>query len=108
MPEKAESLGQGWVAEECLGTGLYCALVAGSFEEGVVLAVNHGGDSDSTGAVAGNVLGTLHGRAAIPARWLDQLELRAAIEDLAEDMASHFLDDGFETTQRDWERYPGW
>ncbi|WP_442855206.1 ADP-ribosylglycohydrolase family protein [Desulfovibrio sp. TomC] len=29
---------------------IYCALVARSFKEGVILAVKHGGDSDSTGS----------------------------------------------------------
>ena len=57
--------------------------MADDFESGVRLAVNHGGDSDSTGAITGNLLGTLHGAGAIPERWLAQLELRAEIEDLA-------------------------
>jgi ADP-ribosylglycohydrolase len=38
---------------------LYCALTANGFENAVLLAVSHGGDSDSTGAVAGNILGAL-------------------------------------------------
>ena len=41
-----ERLGQGWVAEEALAIALYCALKAGSFREGIILAVNHDGDSD--------------------------------------------------------------
>jgi ADP-ribosylglycohydrolase len=32
------------------------------FEEAVVLAVNHSGDSDSTGAIVGNICGALYGR----------------------------------------------
>ena len=56
-----EALGEGWVAEEALGMSIYCALVATDFADGVVLAVNHGGDSDSTGAITGNILGTLLG-----------------------------------------------
>ena len=53
-PETVERLGQGWVAEEALGIAVYCALSAGKdFAAGVCLAVNHGGDSDSTGAIAG-------------------------------------------------------
>lgn len=38
-------LGQGWVAEEALAISIYCALVARDFKHGVILAVNHGGDS---------------------------------------------------------------
>ena len=79
-------LGQGWVGEEALAIGLYCALVAPSFEEGVVLAVNIDGDSDSTGSIAGNILGTMLGTAAIPERWLAPLELRETIITVAEDL----------------------
>ena len=76
-PEKVEALGRGWVAEEALAIALYCALVSERFEAGVVLAVNHGGDSDSTGAIAGNLLGAVHGVSAISASWLERLELGA-------------------------------
>lgn len=67
--EAVESLGQGWVAEEALAIALYCALVSRTFREGVLLAVNHGGDSDSTGSLVGSLLGSLQGRGAIPADW---------------------------------------
>src|SRR5690606_29460886 len=50
--EIVEWLGDGWVAEEALGISIYCALVAGDdFARAVRLAVNHKGDSDSTGAI---------------------------------------------------------
>lgn len=79
-------LGEGWVAEEALGIAVYCALVARDFEHGVVLAVNHDGDSDSTGAITGNLLGALLGEDAIPAAWLGPLELRPVITELADDL----------------------
>lgn len=82
-----DRLGKGWIAEEALAIGLYAALAAPSLEEALMLAVNHGGDSDSTGAITGHILGALHGPAAIPPRWLDRLELRAEIERLAGDAA---------------------
>ena len=81
-------LGQGWVAEEALAIAVYCALRSDSFEDGVRLAVNLTGDSDSTGAIAGNLLGALHGVEAIPLRWLDPLELREAITAVADDLLS--------------------
>lgn len=81
------ALGEGWVAEEALAIGLYCAMWAKDFEEGVVMAVSHGGDSDSTGSIAGNLLGAAMGKGAIPQRWLDALELRGVIEEIATDMA---------------------
>ena len=63
---KLDQLGQGWVAEEAVAIALYCVLTAASFADGVLHAVNHGGDSDSTGAIAGNILGALYGIAAVP------------------------------------------
>src|SRR6185312_7352084 len=52
--ERIETLGGGWVGEEALAIGLCCALVAPDVRAGLLLAVNHGGDSDSTGSIAGN------------------------------------------------------
>ena len=103
-PERVESLGEGWVAEEALAIAVYCALTAGDdFAQGVRLAVNHGGDSDSTGAIAGNLLGALLGKDAIPSRWLDPLELRREIETIADDLRVQYRDDD------EWTRkYPAW
>lgn len=48
----------GWVAEEALVISLYCAIVCqDDFDKAIVLAVNHSGDSDSTGAITGNIQG---------------------------------------------------
>lgn len=40
------------------------------------------------GAIAGNILGALLGPEAIPARWLDRLELRDEIASLARALAA--------------------
>ncbi len=82
-PETVETLGGGWIAEEALAISLCCALRhEDDFAKGVLLAVNHGGDSDSTGAIAGNILGCLLGRGAIPVDWIERLELKEAVEAL--------------------------
>ncbi len=81
-----ERLGEGWTAEEALAIAVYCALSTQDFREGILLAVNHDGDSDSTGTIAGNLLGALRGVQAIPADWLQQLELRDVVGELAEDL----------------------
>jgi ADP-ribosyl-[dinitrogen reductase] hydrolase len=81
-------LGGGWIAEEALAIALYCALSAKDFRSGVVLAVNHGGDSDSTGSMAGQLLGAMHGAKAIPTSWRTPLELGAVIEAMAYDLAT--------------------
>ncbi len=57
-----EKFGGGWVGEEALAISIYCSLVAkGNFKKGVLLAVNHSVDSDSTGAITGNILGAYLG-----------------------------------------------
>jgi ADP-ribosyl-[dinitrogen reductase] hydrolase len=81
-------LGGGWVAEEALAIALYCALSAADFRSGVVMAVNHGGDSDSTGSIAGQLLGAMYGATAIPTSWRTPLELGAVIEAMAYDLAT--------------------
>ncbi|MCY0857163.1 ADP-ribosylglycohydrolase family protein [Cupriavidus sp. D39] len=106
-------LGEGWVAEEALAISVYCALVARDFRHGVVLAVNHDGDSDSTGAITGNLLGALLGVEAIPPEWLAPLELREVITELADDLSVFpEWDVGIdsadeELVQRIWTKYPG-
>jgi ADP-ribosylglycohydrolase len=90
-PETIESLGGGWVGEEALAIGLYCALVAGNdFAWGARLAVNHSGDSDSTGAITGNLLGAVLGEQAIPASWLDLLELQVIVRQMGVDLFTTF------------------
>ena len=81
-----QRLGEGWVAEEALAIAVYCALVARDFGHGVLLAVNHGGDSDSTGAICGNLLGTMLGAQAIDDDLLGGLEGRAVITQVADDL----------------------
>lgn len=108
-------LGEGWVAEEALAIGIYCALKARSFEAGVMMAVNHDGDSDSTGLIAGHLLGAMQGRASIPDRWLAPLELRDVIEEMADDLATAGAwrlgewDDSAAIAEEDYytARYPG-
>ncbi len=104
--EEVESLGGGWVAEEALAIALYCALRAESFEHGVRLAVNHSGDSDSTGSLTGQLLGAAWGAEVVPERWLADLELRDLIERIADDLVAVRN----ETLDPDaaWSRYPGW
>lgn len=78
--EALKSLGQGWVAEETLAIAIYCALkYSNDFEKGVLTAVNHSGDSDSTGNVTGQILGAYLGFEAIPQKYIQPLELKEII-----------------------------
>ena len=81
------SLGEGWVGDEALAIAVYAALRhEHDLVKALQAAVNHGGDSDSTGAVAGNILGAYLGLEAIPGDWLRQLELREEIEAVTDTM----------------------
>ena len=51
-------IGEGWVAEEALAISLLCALhYPNDFKKAVTISINHSGDSDSTGAITGNLVG---------------------------------------------------
>lgn len=85
--EAIHALGEGWVAEEALAIGLLCSLRhEDDFAGAITSAVNHGGDSDSTGAIAGNIVGAHLGLAGIPQRYLEHLELRDTISKIADDL----------------------
>lgn len=85
--EAIEQIGEGWVAEETLAIAVYCALRhKDDFAAGIRAAVNHSGDSDSTGAIAGNILGTHLGYSKIPPEFIDDLELREVLFLLSVDL----------------------
>ena len=70
-----KELGEGWIAEEALSIALFSVLRHfESIEECLICAVNHGGDSDSTGAVAGNIMGAIKGYEAIPEKFKQNLQ----------------------------------
>ena len=77
-----------------------------SAEEAIIAAVNHDGDSDSTGAIAGSLVGALYGPRAPPGRWLQALELRMVIQTLAADLAA-VVERRADLAALE-ERYPGW
>lgn len=52
----------------------------------MIAAVNHSGDSDSTGAVTGNILGAAVGYDALPQFFKDDLELHDLILHMADDL----------------------
>lgn len=73
-------LGEGWVGDEALGIAVYCAArYPDDFEKALLAAVNHNGDSDSTGAICGNILGARLGLQGIPEKFLHHLELKDLI-----------------------------
>ena len=85
--EAIHALGEGWVAEETLAVAVYCALkYENDFDRALVASVNHRGDSDSTGAVTGNILGAKLGLSGIPEKYTANLELKDVILAVADDL----------------------
>lgn len=99
-------------SEEILAIGVWCALMAENYRQGVLWAINHGGASDACGLVAGHLLGLRFGLEGLPPAWLEALELRDWLDRLAHDLqwlphvyrgrghGAHDAELG--------ERYPGW
>jgi ADP-ribosylglycohydrolase/RimJ/RimL family protein N-acetyltransferase len=82
-----ERLGGGWTGEEALAIALVCALTAeGDVAGALWRSVAHGGDSDSTGSLTGNLLGATLGAAALPQGWLEELEMRDVVERSAREL----------------------
>lgn len=82
-------LGEGWVAEETFAIAIYsCLKYQNSFENAIICAINHNGDSDSTGALAGNIMGVYLGYNSIPKYYIDHLELKEVIYELGEDLST--------------------
>ncbi|WP_273837154.1 ADP-ribosylglycohydrolase family protein [Halococcus sp. PRR34] len=74
---------------DTLQTALYDALTASSAEEAIVSAVNRGGDTDTIGAITGAVAGARFGSDDLPERWLNGLDNREELEDLASALDAH-------------------
>ena len=82
-----QHLGGGWVADEAAAIAIYCSLAHfDNFEKAMIAAVNHAGDSDSTGAITGNILGAAIGYEAIPQHFKDDVELHDVILHVADDL----------------------
>lgn len=65
---------------ETLCASLWCLLATDNFRDCTLLAVNLGGDTDTTGCVAGGLAGLAYGLNAIPQEWIASLARR---EDVA-------------------------
>jgi ADP-ribosyl-[dinitrogen reductase] hydrolase len=65
-----------------LTASLWCLLTTRSYEECVLKAVNLGGDTDTTGCVAGGLAGVHYGRSAIPEPWRQAMARHDEVEGL--------------------------
>lgn len=87
-PNTCAPLGEGWIAEEALAIAVYCLLGTDDVRRGLTASVSHSGDSDSTGAILGNLYGAAYGHAALPREWASQVEGREVAAGLAERLAA--------------------
>jgi ADP-ribosylglycohydrolase len=71
---------------------IYRALSAKSFSEGLIAAVNAGGDADTVGAMTGAMLGARFGAEAVPAEWLEGLRNAAQIRARGQAMLDKTVD----------------
>jgi len=83
MPE--DQINSGGYVVDTLEAAVWCLLNHTDYANCVLAAVNLGGDTDTTAAVAGGLAGTAYGSCAVPAEWLDQLIRRDYIEQLCHD-----------------------
>ncbi len=86
-PEAINQIGWGWTGEEALCIALYSVLKAkGDFKETLKIAVNHNGDSDSTGAIAGNIAGVICGKKGIQNDWISKIEYSNNLMQIVKDL----------------------
>jgi len=78
-----EIIGSGFVVDS-MEAALWAYYKSQSFEEGCLMAINLGNDSDTTGAIYGQLAGAFYGEHQIPERWLSKLAHKNIIVDMAD------------------------
>lgn len=87
--EEPEIASSGYVLDT-LEASLWCLFKANSYEETVIMAVNLGKDTDTTGAVAGGLAGLLYDFESIPQKWTNSLARRDDIFELCQRLEKKF------------------
>ncbi len=77
-------IGGGWVGDEALAIAIYACLKYDNFEDAIICAANHDGDSDSTGAIAGNIMGAYLGYDKIPDYYKDNIEAKNILLEMSD------------------------
>ncbi len=83
----------GW-AVSTLDAALWAFNTTENFADGLIAAVNLGGDSDSIGAVYGQLAGAFYGFGAIPDRWVRAIKTREKVDALIERFLYAVLKEG--------------
>lgn len=77
-----------WWMRRAVGAGFWALWNAESFEQGLYMVVNEGGDADTNGALTGSLLGIKFGYSAIPRNLIVNLRDPERLEDVAQRLAS--------------------
>ncbi|WP_446225965.1 ADP-ribosylglycohydrolase family protein [Nocardia sp. IBHARD005] len=117
--EDVETLGQGWIGPEALSIAVFATLAAEGLggtahdivRTGLLLSVNHSGDSDATGSITGSLLGARYGHSALPSGWVNTVDARRVLDLLATDYCTEFgvtppTDEHGQPTRAWFDRYP--
>jgi len=83
--QEDEISSSGYVLDS-IEASLWCVLTSETYEDTVLKAVNLGGDTDTTGAIAGGLAGLIYGYEAISENWIHVLARKAAIEELCDSL----------------------
>jgi ADP-ribosylglycohydrolase len=75
-------------APKSFEAALWCFAITDNFVDGMILAINIGADTDSTGAIYGQIAGGYYGFDQIPSKWLDSLKKRDLIEGISKTLSS--------------------
>lgn len=76
-----DNIKSGGFVVDTLIAALWCLCHTDNYRECVLTAVNLGGDTDTTAAVAGGLAGIVYGIKNIPSKWLENLKGKQIIED---------------------------
>jgi ADP-ribosyl-[dinitrogen reductase] hydrolase len=79
---KIDDVTSGGYVMETLTASIWCLLTTDNFSDCVLKAVNLGGDTDTTGCVAGGLAGVYYGQQAIPQEWIGALPKQAELQEL--------------------------
>lgn len=92
-------------AAQVLAGAVYACLAGGEeFDASLIIAVNHSGRSAAVGAVTGALLGLRQGEAALPEFYLECLESRETLRELADDLWSGCpMEQGKRLFDADWD-----
>jgi ADP-ribosylglycohydrolase len=80
---------------DTLEASIWCLINSTSYEEAVLLAVNLGDDTDTTGAVTGGLAALYYGYDSIPENWVNQIARKDDINELSERLYTYYLNLNF-------------